>query len=192
MQLINYLNALSDSERSKLPGDLLISNPFQPENRNKLTNNKFIFNIMRCPTFSYFCQRANIPELSMGVSIQSNPTAIDIKRPGTRHVFGDLLVSFVVDEEMKNWLEIYNWIRDLSTDTRSYGDVLPEHQKTSTGYLLVLSSAYRPILKVMFYNLFPISLSGIDFDSTLPSVDSVISSTTFNYTHYEIQGITAA
>jgi len=192
MDITSYIQSLSDSERSKLPGDLLINNPFQPTNRNKLTNNKFIFSIMRCPSFTYFCQRANIPEISMGVSVQSNPTAMDIKRPGTRHVFGDLMISFVVDEEMKNWLEIYNWIRDLSTDTYSVGDILPEHQKISTASLLVLSSAYKPLSRVTFFNTFPISLTGIDFDSTLPGIDSVIANAVFNFTRYEIQGITAS
>jgi len=93
---------------------------------------------------------------------------------------------------MKNWLEIYNWIRDLSTDTYSVGDILPEHQKISTASLLVLSSAYKPISRVTFFHTFPISLTGIDFDSTLPGVDSVIANAVFNFTRYEIQGITAA
>ena len=128
----------------------------------------------------------------MGVSLQSNPTAMDIKRPGTRHVFGDLSVTFVVDEDMKNWLEIYNWIRDLSNDTNAYSDILREDQKTSSALLTVFNSAYKPIIKVYFYHLFPTSLSGIDFDATLPSVDAVAAAATFTFTHYEIQGITAA
>ena len=128
----------------------------------------------------------------MGVSIQSNPTAMDIKRPGTRHDFGDLIVSFVVDEEIKNWLEIYNWIRDLSTDTYSVGDILKEKQKTSTAMMYVMSSAYKPIIKVTFYDVFPVTLSGLDFDSTLPDIQATPASASFNFTRYEIQGITAA
>lgn len=192
MSLVDYLNSLPAHILNMLPGDLLLTNEYNPENRNKLTSNKFIFTITRTPTFSYFCQRANIPEISMGVSLQSNPTAMDIKRPGTRHVFGDLIVSFAVDEEMKNWLEIYNWIRDLSTDTYAYGDILKEDQKISTGMLYVLSSAYRPIVKVTFYDMFPTSLTGIDFDTTSADVASIIASATFNFTRYEIQGITAS
>ena len=190
--IVDYLASLPADLLAQLPGDILLNNPYQPENRNKLTNNKFVFLINRCPTFSYFCQKANIPEISMGVSLQSNPTAMDIKRPGTRHVFGDLSVTFVVDEDMKNWLEIYNWIRDLSNDTNAYSDILREDQKTSSALLTVFNSAYKPIIKVYFYHLFPTSLSGIDFDATLPSVDAVAAAATFTFTHYEIQGITAA
>ncbi len=187
-----YINNLPINVLDNLPGDLLVSTDYQPSNRNKLTNNKFLFILNRCPSFMYFCQRANIPEISMGVSIQSNPTAMDIKRPGTRHVFGDLLVSFVVDEEIKNWLEIYNWIRDLSTDTYSVGDILKEKQKTSTAMMYVMSSAYKPIIKVTFYDVFPVTLSGLDFDSTLPDLQTTPASASFNFTRYEIQGITAA
>jgi hypothetical protein len=189
---IQYLNNLPESVRRHLPGDILLTNQFQPTNRNRLTGNKFIFGMTRCPSVTYFCQRANIPDLTMGVSVQSNPTAMDIKRPGTRHTFGDLNISFAVDEEMKNWLEIYNWIRDLSTDIYSRTDILPEHQKTSSAEIMVLNSAYRPIYKIKFYDTFPIALTGIDFDSTSPDTQSVISNATFNFTRYEIQGITAA
>jgi hypothetical protein len=188
----SYINNLPRTVLENLPGDVLVQNDYEPSNRNKLTNNKFLFILNRCPTFMYFCQRANIPELSMGVSLQSNPTSMDIKRPGTRHVFGDLITSFVVDEEMKNWLEIYNWIRDLSTDTYAVGDILKEKQKISSAMMYVLSSAYRPIVKITFYDVFPTSLTGIDFDSSLPDVGAVQAAATFNFTRYEIQGITAS
>lgn len=181
-----YLNALPASIRNNLPGDMLINNEYQPTNKNKLTNNKFLFVLNRCPAMTYFCQRANIPDISIGISLQANPTAIDIRRPGTRHVFGDLQIGFVVDEEMKNWLEVYNWMRNLSTDTNSIGDILAEKQKTSSAVLHILSSAYNPILQVMFYNVFPTSLSQIPFDSTAIDSEAVIANSIFTYTHYEI------
>ena len=88
---------------------------------------------------------------------------------------------------MKNWLEIYNWIRDLSTDTYSVGEILPENQKVSTAALMVLSSAYKPILRVTFFDTFPISLTGIDFDSTLPDTDNIIASVNFTYSYFDVE-----
>jgi hypothetical protein len=189
MGIQDYINSLPASILNNLPGDILLRNEFYPSNRNRLTGNKFLFVLTRTPNLTYFCQRANIPEISMGVSLQSNPTAMDIKRPGTRHIFGDLSVAFSVDEEMRNWLEIYSWIRDLSVDTYPYKDILPEHQKVSGAMMYVLSSSYKPILNVQFYDVFPISLTGIDFDSTAPDTQYVQAVATFSFVRYEIHTI---
>lgn len=170
-----------------IPGDFLYENPLQPSTHNNLTNNKFRFVLTRTPLMTYFCQRANIPSLGFGTSIQSNPTGVTIKRPGTSYVYEDLQVGFAVDEYMKNWLEIHNWIRDLGISYRSSVEVLNEAQKVCSAYLFVLNSAYRPILSVKFRNVYPTFLSGIEFDSSLTDTDVIIATATFAYTHYEIE-----
>lgn len=183
---IDYLNSLSDTQKARLPGDLLMDNPTQPTNRNKLTTNRFLFNITRTPYLAYFCQRVNLPSIGFGTSIQSNPTAIEIKRPGTRLVYEDLQIGFVVDEEMKNWLEIHNWIKNISTyDTVQ--DYLREEQKTASALLYVISPAYSPILSIYFHDIYPVFLTGVDFDSTSADSDTVMATATFSYTYYEIK-----
>lgn len=175
---------------SELPGDMLYENSFQPATHNNLTNNKFRFILTRCPTMTYFCQRANIPSISFGTSIQSNPTGITIKRPGTSYVYEDLQVGFAVDETMKNWIEIHNWIKDLGVSYNSSIERFKEHQKVANAYLLVLTSEYRPQIAFKFKNLYPTFLSGIDFDSSNTDTDAVIATATFSYTHYEIEVFT--
>ena len=170
-----------------LPGDFLFDNALQPATHNVLTNNKFRFVLTRCPTMTYFCQRANIPSLSFGTSIQSNPTGISIRRPGTSFVYEDLQIGFAVDENMKNWLEIHDWIRDLGISYDSATEVLREAQKVCSAYVLILNSQYRPILTVKYKNVYPTFLSGIDFDSSVTDSDTVIATATFAYTHYEVE-----
>ena len=162
-----------------LPGDFLFDNALQPATHNVLTNNKFRFVLTRCPTMTYFCQRANIPSLSFGTSIQSNPTGISIRRPGTSYVYEDLQIGFAVDENMKNWLEIHDWIRDLGISYDSATEVLREAQKVCSAYVLILNSQYRPILTVKYKNVYPTFLSGIDFDSSVTDSDTVIATATY-------------
>jgi hypothetical protein len=183
---VNYLDSLSDEQKALLPGDLLMDNNFQPTNRNKLTTNRFLFNMTRTPYLAYFCQRVNIPSLGFGTSIQSNPTAIEIKRPGTRLIYEDLQIGFIVDEEMKNWLEIHNWLKKISTYDTVY-DYLKEEQKTASALLYVMSAAYKPLLSIYFHDIYPTFLSSIDFDSTSPDSENIISTVTFSYTYYEIK-----
>jgi hypothetical protein len=185
MSFVDYLNQLPNSFKSKLPGDLLMENDWKPENRNFLTGNKFIFVLNRVPTVSFFCQRVNIPSIGFGQTPQANPRSVNIVRPGTQLLYEDLQVGFSVDEEMKNWLEIHNWLVNLSTFTGN-NERLPEEQKISTAGIYVLSSSYKPILTVKFSNVYPISLSGLDFDVSIQDVDVLQATATFSYTHYEI------
>jgi hypothetical protein len=183
-------DVVPDDILKELPGDFLFENPFQPVTHNQLTTNKFRFIMTRCPTMTYFCQRANIPSLSFGTSIQSNPTGIPMRRPGTSYVYEDLQIGFVVDENMKNWLEIHNWIKDIGYSYTGYSEALKEKQKTASAYLLVLNSAYRPIIAVKYKNVYPTFVSSVDFDSSQVDTDPIIATATFSYTHYEIEPFT--
>ena len=174
----------------EITGDLYTVSPSIPKNTNFLTNNKFQLKISRCPTVTYFCQRANIPAVSFGTSVQGNPTGIPIRRPGTAYNYEDLQVGFIVNEDMTNWIEIYQWMRELGVSYKTTGEIVAEHQKTATGVLLVTDSKYKPIIRVKYLDIYPTFLSGIDFDSALTDTDAVIATTTFSYTHYEIDVLT--
>lgn len=184
------LQDIIDKLGPNTPGSLYTSNPSQPQNTNFLTNNKFKFIISRCPTVSYFCQRANIPSFSFGISVQGQPGGITIKRPGTTYQYEDLQVSFIVNEDLTNWLEIYNWIKDIGISYDRTTEPLDDMQMVATGLLLVTDSKYKPTIAVRYMNMFPTFLGGIDFDSALPDTDAVITTATFTYTHYEIEILT--
>ena len=160
----------------------------QPLDDNYLMNNSFRFNIQRSPTVSYFCQRANIPAFSFNFIEQPTRFGAKVYKVGTSYEYSELEISFIVDERMKNWLEIHDWMRSLSNAEDS-SEFVPFEQQTSTAELIVLTSSYRPYLAVSFDDVFPISLSSIDFDSTISETEPIIASTTFRYSTYSIKPI---
>jgi hypothetical protein len=84
----------------------------QPENRNFLSPTGFKFSLKRTPKVAFFCNSANIPDITLGIAVQ--PTYLkDIELPGDKLIFGDLTLRFLVDEDLKNYLEIQNWMRGL-------------------------------------------------------------------------------
>lgn len=181
-------NNIPDSVKEYLPGDFLTDANFQPLTTNFLTNNKFIFILNRTPTMTYYCQRANIPSVTTGVSIQAVPQAVQMQRPGTSVNLEDLQIGFAVDENVANWLEIFNWIKDI-TLYGTYVEILREKQKVCDASLIVLNNAYRPIMRFTFYDVFPNYLSGLDFDSTMPDTDNIIASVNFTYSHFNAETI---
>ena len=86
--------------------------PTQIQNRNFLAPVGFKFNLQRSPGVAYFCNQANIPDISLGVANQANYLR-DIPTPGDKMDFGDLSLRFLVDEDLKNYMEIQKWMRGL-------------------------------------------------------------------------------
>ena len=81
-------------------------------NRNFLSPVGFKFALKRSPAVAFFCNEANIPSMDLGVAEQ--PTYLkNIPTPGDKIQFGDLNLRFLVDEDLKNYMEIQNWIRGL-------------------------------------------------------------------------------
>ena len=66
--------------------------PTQIQNRNFLAPVGFKFNLQRSPGVAYFCNQANIPDLSLGVANQPNYLR-DIPTPGDKIDFGDLTAA---------------------------------------------------------------------------------------------------
>lgn len=181
------LNNLPQYMKDQLPYDQTVPQT-QPQTNNYLANNRFQFFLKRCPNLTYFCQRANIPSISFGTSLQSTPTIGPLKRPGTSYLLEDISLGFLIDENMKNWLEIFNWMKSIGIYNTST-EPLKEKDKTSDAFMIITNSAYIPIVGINFYNVFPTQLSGIDFDSSLTDTDPIIANVILSYTHYEISTI---
>ena len=156
----------------------------QPDNLNPLLPTYFQFSMKRCPHVTFFCQSANLPSIS--VSVINQPTRfVNIPHAPGVPEFDDLTINFIVDEELTNWMELYEWIRStVHTDDHREYEKANEHYTDAT--LTILNSAMNPKIRVEFYNLLPVNLSGLEFDSTTTSPDALIGTATFRYTNYEI------
>lgn len=171
----------------------------QPENRNFLSPTGFKFTLKRTPKVSFFCNSANIPDLTLGVAVQPSYLK-DIDIPGDKIIFGDLNLRFLVDENLENYMEVQNWIRGLGYpeslkqiyDFQETGYITPkiEAQKQlglySDGTLQVLTSSSIPNFQIVFKDLFPYSLGTLNFDATNADIQYFTADVSFKYTIYNI------
>ena len=88
-----------------------------PSNINYLSPVGFRFTLANFPDVNYFCQAANIPGLSIG-GIDVGTPLRNIQIAGDEVSFEELTIQFVVDENMKNWISIYDWIISIGTPTQ--------------------------------------------------------------------------
>ena len=175
-----------------------MARPSQIENRNFLSPTGFKFNLKRSPGVAFFCNSANIPDLNFGVATQ--PTYLrDIPTPGDKIDFGDLQLRFLVDENLKNYMEIQNWIRglgypeevqefrDLAAEGIIKGAYVKDRQNIySDGTLQILSNNLVPKFQVNFKDLFPTSLTTLTFDATDTDIQYFTANVEFKYTMYNV------
>jgi hypothetical protein len=176
----------------------------QPNNINFLGQNGFRFTIKRLPTVNYFCQSATLPSVSVGVVESPTPFAF-VPRPGDRITYDPLVLTFKVDENLQNYFEIQRWIEglghpddlkqtaDLSREIRSQqiggqGSRALGYYTTfvSDGVLSILTSNKNVNKNIFFYDLFPISLSELQFESTNVSIEYLQATVTFRYRKYQL------
>ena len=84
----------------------------QVGNRNFLSPVGFKFNLSKAPKVDFFSQSVSIPNISLGVAMQTSYLK-DIPVPGDKMDYGDLDISFFIDENLENYLQIEKWMRSL-------------------------------------------------------------------------------
>lgn len=172
----------------------------QIQNRNFLSPVGFKFTLARAPKLAYFTNAVNLPGISLGVTEQpSYLTKIPV--PGDMMEFNDFTLRFLVDENLENYLEIQNWIRGLGfpESLRQIYDLQSENDLTGTKYspnqqmdiysdgtLQILTSSENIQFNVKFLDMFPISLSDIEFDATDTDIQYFTANVTFKYSIYNI------
>ena len=84
----------------------------QPTNPQFLSPVGFNFNIRKLPNVNYFVQAVNLPGVQLGETPLNTPFHI-IPTPGDHITYGEMAVTFKVDEDMENYIELYNWMQYL-------------------------------------------------------------------------------
>ena len=170
------------------------------QNRNFLQPQGFRFQVARAPKVTFFGNSVNIPGIQLRTTIQTTPGLKDIELPGEIIDFEDLTLRFLVDEDLQNYQEIQNWIRGLGfpESLEEIYDLQDETTGTardgntgtmnlySDGTLTILDAMQNENFKVKFSDLFPYSLSTINFDATLPDTEYFTAEVSFKYLNYTI------
>ena len=164
----------------------------QPTNTSFLSPIGFKFQLNNFPEVNYFVQSASLPGVS--ISAIDVPTALKtIAIAGDEVTFEELSIKFIVDENMKNWLSIYDWIIGLGFPTpegqAKYTKLAVTKELTTDATLTVLTSNMNPQIHFRFKDCFPLSLTSIAFDSGGTDIDYVTADVSFRYDVYTVENL---
>ena len=183
----------------------------QPTKLDYSSPTQFRFLINQLPKVEYFTTEANIPGITLGEGQFSTPLK-DIEILGDKLTYEDLSITFIVDENLENYIEMHNWLTsigfpkdrkqfsefrgvtsNMSAKTRGesndIGDVrasTPELAMTSDCVMTILTNKNNPVVECRFRDTFPTSLSGLSYSQNQTDVEYLTASVDFKYTIYEI------
>jgi hypothetical protein len=160
--------------------------------KNFLSPINFKFAIDRLPNMEYYSQQVNLPSVSMGI-VTNVPSPFG-QNPlhGDKLEFGAMNVTIRVDEDMDVYLEIYNWMRSIADPEGFDGyEALRDGPGIySDASLIILNNSLNPQVEVKFYDMFPVSIGDIQFNTTDNDVASVTVDITFSYRFFDLRKVT--
>ena len=163
---------------------------------NYLRPNSFKFQIAKIPNVTYTCQSANLPSMQLGVANQETPF-VDVPHPGDKVAFGEFTIRFLINEDMSNYKELYDWIASIGVPTggHEWGQQTARaniyvptdyRQGFSDATLMIMDSNNIPTVRLNFQDLFPTSIEGLDFDLTSAGMEYFVGIATFKYKAFTI------
>ena len=183
----------------------------QPTVQDYATGTQWRLAFNRIPKTTWFCTAANVPGITLGEAQYPTPMS-DMFVTGDKLTFETLNITFLVDEELQNYRELWDWIVGIGSPVnhsqwettlakgdgaiRQFGtnDADPRTKSTfeesnlySDATLLVYNSKNIPKVNVKFKNMFPTSLSSLEYSQDLTDVEYFKASATFRYLYYEFE-----
>jgi len=155
---------------------------------NFLSPVEFRVTINRLKDISFTVQKASIP------SITGSP--VEMPTPFNKHYltndkiqYSNLDFTFLVDEDMGNYLSIINWMKGVGFDAQF--SQFDEQNKSENGLysdisMLIYNSSRNASVKVDYINCFPVSLSEISMDITQQDVVYSESTVSFQYDRFDV------
>lgn len=158
---------------------------------NYLSPASFIVKISRLPNVEFFTQKVEIPDIS------SSP--VEINSPFSPHYmaqdklqYADLSLSFLIDENMENYLEIFDWMKGLGSpqNLEQYKSLAESAEGIKSDISVVVTNSHKNAnMNFKFFNCFPTSLSGVQLDVTASDIQYPEATVSFRYDYFTVERI---
>ena len=183
----------------------------QPDKLDYASPTQFRFGIHQLPKVEFFVTSVNLPGISLGTIPIATPYK-DIPIPGDKLEYDNLVLDFLVDEYLENYISLHNWMiglgfpesrgqfetyRDVTSNTPAdrtgtthvdrVGIATPDRSMYSDAFIMLLSNKNNPILQVNFQDIFPVSLGPLDYTQGATDVEYISVSAEFAYKIYTLE-----
>jgi hypothetical protein len=167
----------------------------QPSNINFLNPKNFTFSVKKTPNLNFFVQKISLPGLQLPSPHVENPFN---RYPVTGdHIsFETIELQFKVDEELANYMEIYNWIiaNGFPEKFDQYKTIREMPKFSGKGIysdisVIVKDSTMTPRYEFVYRDAIPIALGSLNFETTDSQITFINCATAFIYRDFVINTV---
>jgi hypothetical protein len=158
---------------------------------NYLSPLEFQVAVARLPETEFFTQMIQIPSVSTNVAETQNPMNRLVWTPDKTQ-YDQLSLEFIVDENMENYINIYDWIIGTTgaQDYSQYKNLkASKNGLVSDISILILTNKKNPNIKITYRDCLPVALSGLVLDTRSDDIVYSTATVTFSYNYFEISKI---
>lgn len=155
---------------------------------NYLSPTNFSINIKRLPNVEFFTQKLTIPGVS-GTAVGRETPLSQLYEINDKLQYGDLELSFIIDENMNNYKEILNWMEGISApaNTDQYKTLAASKDGLKSDIVATITNSHKnPHVQFTFRNCFPTSLGSVSLDVNVQDVAYATCSVTMRYDIFEM------
>ena len=108
---------------------------------------------------------------------------VNVAMAADKIAFGSFEVSYLIDEDLLNYKEIFDWMKQNVETQHEQAIIGNNHVRDLT--LTIMNSSNNVTKQINFIDAFPTSLSSLPFDITTTDVEYLTAVVTFAYSYYE-------
>lgn len=147
-----------------------------PEEMNILTNVQFKLDIHNLPNVTYYVQTASLPAVTLEGG-QLPGMRRDVPVPGQKLEFDPLNITFLIDQNLKNYEELYYWMVRIGVED-NFKDMVSDLS------LHFLTGQMNVTRTIKFIGVWPMTLTEVAVQSDDPDAVQVVGSAVFNYQYF--------
>jgi hypothetical protein len=165
------------------------------ENINYLqpTGFKVVIDRENYPNLEFFAQSVDHPDVNLGVPTMPFRRIDNVAFPGDTISYSELQIQFILDEDIKSYIELYEWFEKLVNENfvgegprSSRTNPTPPSQADIS--ISILTSHNNQTKRILYKGCTPTSLSGLRLSSVATSIEYLTFQASFAFTGFEFKG----
>lgn len=139
---------------------------------------KFIFGENNMADIELAITEINVPDVSI-----ANAIVTEMYRSpqfgGTKIEYAQVTINFIVDEDLSNWLQLFDWIKMVRAGEMLYPD----------GHVYIMTNRNNYFMRFNYLKMIPENLSGLNFNVTDSSLATMSADATFSVYEMTYEGV---
>lgn len=154
-----------------------------PPNTNLAKGTNYKLEISNLPGTVFWVTTCNIPSITVNETTVAHPMHGNAYVPSTTQTYSPFTVTFLVNENYDNYMELYNWFQ---AQAGKFEDRKPESELMVDATLHILTNNKNAsTIKFTFHDLFPTNIGDLAFNNE--SAEPILTDASFQFTYMTME-----